>query len=145
MTGGIALHKENQQFIEAAFSNLLRPFWYRHGLDTEWWGDFVHADRMGWRFKVADMCGARMYLASRDTATGWVPKFFDLMAEVMLKTSAECHDNPKVAALRQQGWRCVSTQWSHLTQAYCFNEDGRFMPLYVNADAAWAELVRSQA
>ncbi len=66
MTGGIALNKENQQFIEKAFSNLLRPFWYRHGLDAQWWGDFVHADRMGWRFKVADMCGNRMYLASRD-------------------------------------------------------------------------------
>lgn len=145
MRGGMELTAINQRFIEEAFSKALSPFWYRTGLNEEWWADFLRANEMGWTFSTTHHVGNRMYCASRDEATGWVDSFSDLLIEVMLKTSAECYDKPDIAALRVKGWKCKVTQWSHLTQAYCYNSDGRFEPLYVNADAAWAELVRRQA
>lgn len=135
------ISNENKQFLKET----LGPKWEEAVKQTQWWADFKHADSLGWGFKYGAHLGVKHYVATRDTSTGWVPVFLDLLIEVMRICAKEQAEYPVIPRLRLKGWKCKATQWSHLTQAYCYQVDGRVEPLYVNAEAAWAALARSQA
>lgn len=138
------ISNENKEFLK----EMLEPHilnWEEAVKQAQFWTDFKYADSLGWTFKLTEHCGIRMHCANRDSSTGWVADFYNLLVEVMMICGKEQHDHPQIIPLRLLGWKCKVTQWSHLTQAYCYNRDGVIEPLYVNADAAWAALVRSQA
>ena len=100
-----------------------------------WWPAFENANDVGVEFEVG-FFGLRYLWEGHQSE--FSHDFIDLLEKVDGVINTDEYRYPERCKLREDGWRCLTTDYAAYMQ-----KDEVIRPLFVNADAAWSDLLRS--
>ena len=100
-----------------------------------WWPAFENAEDVGVEFEWGAF-GFRFRWEGHKSE--YTHHFIDLLERVEEVINLDEYRYPSRRKLREQGWRCLTTDFAAYMQ-----KDEVIRPFFVNADAAWNDLLRS--